>query len=248
MGKQWAFIVLTSLILSAATVQAGFEFNYTVTPGTGALTGNNIFALYAKNDQSGEQLGSKKLLVFDIHIKPLSQSLIFDFQDIDGDSLKDANVSGKNMSESNITGTFLRTGDYANWAIASVKPAMYKGSQGDPVASYLLVGVTDFNLVGLVLGPANAPDATQGLGAFYGAAVVPAGVDVNVSGLVAAEYGGISGTPAPLPGDVVPAADPPTQGPNFNFNFTAQAPAPEPGTLALLGLPAVALIARRRRH
>jgi hypothetical protein len=243
MGKLSVYISVVSVFLFAQSAQAGFDFSYTVTAGTGALAGDNIFALYAKNDQSGEQLGSKKLLVFDIHIKPLSQSLVFDFTDTDGDSLPDANVSGVNMSESNITGTFLRTGAYDKWAIAVAKPATYKGSQGDPVAAY--TGVTDFNLVGLVLGPANAPDATQGLGAFYGAAVVPAGVDVNVSGLVAAEYGGIAGTPAPLPGDNGPAADPPAQGPNFQFNFTAQAP--EPSSIALFGAIAAMFTVRRRR-
>jgi hypothetical protein len=243
MGK-WAFSIVLALILWPMTARAGFDFNYTVTPGTGALAGNNIFALYAYNDQSGEQLGSKKLLVFDIHIKPLSGALVFDYSDVNGDSLPDANVAGYNMTETNITGTFLRTGTYPNFFIAHTSPTPYNSNgTNDPVTAF--TGVTDFNLVGTVLGPSNAPDATTGLGAFYGAAVVPDGVDVSVSGLVAAEYGGISGTPAPLPFDA-PAGAPPTQGPNFNFSFIATAP--EPASLSLLAIGAVAMMSRRQRH
>src|SRR4051812_26958558 len=125
MGKQWAWIIVSSLFLFSGRAQAGFDFNYTVTPGTGALAGDNIFAFYARNDQSGEQLNSKKLLVFDIHFKPASQSLLFDFTDTDGDSLPDANVSGKGMSESNITGTFMRTGPYDLWNAVIVHPSPY---------------------------------------------------------------------------------------------------------------------------
>jgi hypothetical protein len=244
MGKQWVWIIVSSLFLFSGTAQADFDFNYTVTPGTGALAGDNIFTFYARNDQSGEQLGSKKLLVFDIHFKPVSQSLLFDFTDTDGDSLPDANVSGKDMSESNITGTFMRTGTYDNWYIVRSYPSGYlSGGGGNPVTTY--TGVTDFEMIGTVLGPTNAPDATQGLGAFYGGAIVPAGVDINVSGLVAAEYGGISGTPAPLPFDA-PQGAPTEVGPNFNFSFTAQAP--EPGALSLLAIGAVGLISRRKRR
>jgi hypothetical protein len=245
MGKQWVWAGVSSLFLAAGSAQAGFDFNYTVTPGTGALSGNNIFKFYAKNDQSGDQIGSKTLLVFDIHIKPLSQSLLFDVStDVDGDGNPDVNVAGKGMDENNVTGTFLRVGTYDNFAIAVTSPKPYNSAGGaNPIAAY--TNVTDFNLVGLVLGPANAPDATQGLGAFYGAAVVPTGVDVNVAGMVAAEVGGIVGTPSALPADV-PAGAPAGQGPDFFFNFVAQAP--EPGSLTVLGIGGVGLISRRRRR
>lgn len=243
MGKQWVWISVFSSILATASARAGFDFTYTVTPGTGTLTGDNIFKLYARNDQSGEQLNSKKLLALDIHFKPLSGSLIFDFSDADGDSLPDANVGGYQMDENTITGTFMRTGAYQDWFIAHTTPAPYSSKSGNPVSAF--ASVSDLELVGVVLGPANAPDATQGAGAFYGAAVVPAGVDVQIVGLVAAEYGGISGTPAALPGWDDAQGAPPAQGPNFNFDFIAKAP--EPGSLAIVGFGATLLMGRRRR-
>jgi hypothetical protein len=243
MGKQWVWLGVFCSILVTGSAQAGFDFNYTVTPGTGALAGDNIFKLYARNDQAGEQLNSKKLLALDIHFKPVSGSLIFDFSDVDGDSLPDANVGGNQMDENNITGTFMRTGAYKDWFIAHTVPAPYSSKSGNPVTAF--AGVTDLELVGVVLGPNNAPDATQGLGAFYGAAVVPAGVDVDIVGLVAAEYGGISGTPAAIPGTGGPVGAPPSQGPNFHFEFIAQAP--EPATLAMVGMSGVIFLSRRRR-
>ena len=56
-----------ALLLGVApAAHAGFAINYTVTPGVDALAGTNVFRFYAKNDQTGEQLGSKSLLAMEI--------------------------------------------------------------------------------------------------------------------------------------------------------------------------------------
>ena len=246
---------LAALILAPAA-HAGFQFNYTVTPGTGALAGDNIFRFYARNDQTGDQAGSKSLLASDIHFKTQGQPLVFDFRDVNNDSRVDANVSGLGMDESNITGTFMRYGDYADWLTAFVRPVGDRGSSTND-AQVAYGNVTDFNVAGFSAN--KALDATQGLGRFYGAAVVPAGVDVTVVGQVAAEKGSATGTgAAPLdPAELLVAAESTTalvsaeaaaaveQGPFYQFSFTATAP--EPGAITLLAAPALTLLRRRRR-
>jgi hypothetical protein len=246
---------LAALVFSPAA-HAGFQFNYTVTPGTGALAGDNIFRFYAKNDQTGDQAGSKSLLASDIHFKTQSQPLVFDFRDANNDSRIDANVSGRGMDENNITGTFMRFGDYADWQAVYVRPVGNDGSSTNN-AQTAYASVTDFNMVGFSLN--KALDATQGLGRFYGAAVAPAGMDVTVVGQVAAEKGNATGTgAAPLDLAEFLAAESTTslfsaesaaaveQGPFYQFSFTATAP--EPGALCLLALPALTLLRRRRRR
>ena len=246
---------LAALVLSPSA-QAGFQFNYTVTPGTGALAGDNIFRFYAKNDQTGDQAGSKSLLASDIHFKTQGQPLVFDFRDANNDSRIDANVSGRGMDETNITGTFMRFGDYADWQSVYVRPIGNDGSSTNN-AQTAYANVTDFNMAGFSLN--KALDATQGIGRFYGAAVVPAGVDVTVVGKVAAEKGGAAGTgAAPLDAaELLVSADSTTalvsaeaaaaveQGPFYQFSFTATAP--EPSAVCLLAAPALTLLRRRRR-
>src|SRR5258706_3356947 len=100
--------------LVTASAQAGFQFNYTVTEGTGALAGNNIFKFYAKSDQLGEQLNSHLLLAVSARMQSLGQAFKFDLRDVDGDGLDDANIKGLGISENNITGTFIRIGFYAD--------------------------------------------------------------------------------------------------------------------------------------
>ena len=248
---------LAALVLSPSA-HAGFQFNYTVTPGTGTLAGDNVFRFYAKNDQTGDQAGSKSLLASDIHFKTPGQPLVFDFRDANNDSRIDANVSGRDMDENNITGTFMRYGDYADWQAVYVRPIGNDGSSTNN-AQTAYANVTDFNMVGFSAN--KALDATQGLGRFYGAAVVPAGVDVTVVGQVAAEKGNPTGTgagAAPLdPAELLVSAESTTalvsaaaaaveQGPFYQFSFTATAP--EPGALSLLIAPALTLLRRRRRR
>jgi hypothetical protein len=246
---------LAALVLSPLA-QASFQFNYTVTPGTGALAGDNIFRFYAKNDQTGDQAGSKSLLASDIHFKTQGQPLVFDFRDVNNDSRLDANISGRGMDENSITGTFMRYGDYADWQAVYVRPIGNAGSSTNN-AQTAYASVTDFNVAGFSAN--KALDATQGMGRFYGAAVVPTGVDVTVFGQVAAEKGGATGTgAAPLDAaELLVAAESTTalvsaesaaaveQGPFYQFSFTATAP--EPGALTLLVAPALTLLRRRRR-
>ena len=238
--------------LLAAPAWAGFVFNYTVMPGTGALAGKNIFKFYALNDQTGEQLGSKSLLASDIHFQTVGQPLTFDFRDVDNDGRADANVSGLGMDENSVTGTFSRYGTSADWQEVYVRPIGNRGSAtNDATTAY--ANVTDFNITGFSQN--KAIDATQGIGRFYGAAVVPVGTDVHVFGQVAAEKGGVVGTGA-APLDLL-TADPTMsallsaeaaasveQGPLFSFSFVATAP--EPGTLGVLGMIGTVMMARRR--
>jgi hypothetical protein len=241
--------------LMAESAWAGFVFNYTVMPGTGALTGKNIFKFYALNDQTGDQLGSKSLLASDIHFQTVGQPLTFNFRDVDNDERLDANVSGLGMDENNVTGTFNRYGTSADWNEFYVRPVGNRGSAtNDATTAY--ANVTDFNITGFSQN--KALDATQGLGRFYGAAVVPVGTDVHVFGQVAAEKGGVVGTGAALPdGADLLSSDPAMssllsaeaaasveQGAFFPFSFTATAP--EPGTIGILGLAGTLMMARRR--
>jgi hypothetical protein len=257
MKKGFLAVVLVCALM-AESAWAGFVFNYTVMPGAGALAGKNIFKFYALNDQTGEQAGSKALLASDIHFKSLGQPLVFNFRDVDNDEIVDANVSGLGMDETSVTGTFMRYGTSADWQEVFVSPSGNRGSAtNDATSKY--ANVTDFNLAGFSLN--KALDATQGLGRFYGAAVVPAGTDVNVFGRVAAEQGGVVGTgAAPLETSGIDssltdpattsllsaeAASSVTQGSFYNFSFVATAP--EPGTVGIIAVGGMLMMARRRR-
>jgi hypothetical protein len=244
------------LFLSRAS-EAGFVFNYTVTPGVGALAGKNVFRFYARNDQTGEQFGTKALLASDIHFKTQVQPLFFNFRDVDNNELDDANVSGLGMDETTITGTFMRYGTSNDWQEAFVSPSGNRSTATSNAATKY-ANVTDFNMAGFSLN--KALDATQGLGRFYGAAVVAAGTDVTVSGRVAAEAGGVVGTgAAPLESLGIDsliidtgttsllaaeAAASVEQGSFYSFSFVATAP--EPGTVGVLGLAGTLMLARRR--
>jgi hypothetical protein len=250
---------LAVALFLSPSAHAGFVFSYTVMPGAGALAGKDIFKFYARNDQTGEQLGTKALLASDIHFKTAGQPLYFDFRDMDNDERDDANVAGLGMDENTVTGTFMRYGTYNDWQPGFISPSGNRGTATSD-ARIKYANVTDFNVASFSLN--KALDATQGLGRFYGAAVVPAGTDVNVFGRVAAEAGGVVGTgAAPLEAAGIDSsfiADTATtsllaaeaaasveQGAFFNFNFTATA-APEPGTIGVLGLAGTLMMARRR--
>lgn len=254
--KKGKLVVGFACALMAQSALAGFQFNYTVAPGVGPLAGKNIFRFYARNDQTGDQAGSKSLLASDIHFQTQGQPLTFDFRDVDNDGRVDANVSGLGMDETNITGTFNRYGTSADWLEVYVRPVGNRGSATNN-ATVAYANVTDFNITGFSQN--KALDATQGLGRFYGAAVVPAGTDVHVFGQVAAEKGGVVGTGAAalFSGSDLLSTDPGMsallsaetsanveQGPFFPFSFTATAP--EPGTIGVLGLIGTGMMARRR--
>ena len=187
--RRSAILAGASMFALAGGAEAGFAFNYTVTPGTGDLAGKNVFNFYAKNDQKGEQYGSKSLLVMETHFKTQGAPFAFDFRDVDGDLQADANVFGKDFDESNGRSTFMRIGSYPDWI--SVQPAAntYSTKAGaNPQQAY--GNVSDFLVTGFSLN--KALDATQGLGRFFGTAVVAEGVDIHVFGKVAAEVGGIA--------------------------------------------------------
>ena len=230
-----------------------FQFNYTVIPGTGALDGKNIFKFYAFNDQQGQQAGSHALLAMEVHFQTAGQPFSFDFRNTDADTKADANVFGKDFDETNAASTFMRIGSYPDWL--SVLPAAKTFSTAagavDPAANY--ASVTDFVVSGFSIN--KSLDATQGLGRFYGAAVVPTGVDINVVGKVAAEVGGVSGTgAAPIAGislidttsplALAEAAAQVSPGPDYFFSFTATAP--EPGTIGLVATCIAGALMRRR--
>jgi len=255
-------IAVAAVFALAGTARAGFTFNYTVTPGAGDLAGKNVFNLYAKNDQKGEQYGSKSLLVMEVHFKTQGTPFTFDFRDTDGDAQADANVFGKDFDDANGRSTFMRIGSYPEWL--SVLPATntYSTKAGaNPQQSYS--NVSDFLVSGFSMN--KALDATQGMGRFFGTAVVPDGVDINVFGKVAAEVGGIAEpgteTGSLAKGDATLAAmmeeewdravargaprAPTSPGPDFHFNFVAVAP--EPSGLLAMGLAAVVMGRRRGR-
>lgn len=263
--KMWMVGVL-ACALSSASARAGFQFNYTVTAGTGALDGKNIFAFYAKNDQIGEQLNTHYLLAISATMQSLGGPFTFDFRDVDHDGIADANILGDGIAQNNITGTFVRIGLTRDWdggvPDAGIKPAKPYSRSGNPAAfnSILSWGLDGANLA--VNTNPTPLEAAQGLGCFFGAAVVPVGSDVKVFGRLAAEKGGaVVGGEAPelasfddpslsqigAPSDLAPviAAAGLESGNFIPFSFTATA-APEPGTLGLLAVSALGLFRRRR--
>jgi hypothetical protein len=249
---------VAAVLSLAGVAEAGFQFTYTVTEGTGPLAGKNVFRFYTRNDQTGEQAGTTSLLAMEVTFESLGGPLGFDFRDIDGDGAADANVPGFGIHDANPTATYLRIGNPAD--MQTVLPRDHlsdtngdKTPDRDPVPAYQNrseVTLTGFNL--------NRIDATQGDGLLYGVAVVPLGSDVKVEGKVAAEKGGIIETGAPLtlsravaeygwtglPEGGVGAA-PAEPGPDFRFSFVAVAP--EPSGLLVMGLCAMALGRRRVR-
>jgi hypothetical protein len=251
--------------LMTGSARAGFQFNYTVTSGTGALEGTNIFKFYAKNDQTGEQLNTHLLLGVSGTMQSLGGgAFTFDRRDVDGDGLVDANVKGLGISESNITGSFMRIGLYSDWdlgvpevSILPAKPFTKTGGNPSAFNSTLSWGLDGVNLAANT-NPSTL-EAAQGLGAFFGAAVVPAGSDVKVSGRLAAEKGGVViGGSAPLPSDPealvgagispelnsIIAASNLEVGTFVPFSFTATAP--EPGTIGLMASCVAGALMRRR--
>src|SRR4051812_16872835 len=108
--KKGALAIGFACALLAGPAWAGFQFNYTITSGTGALEATNVFKFYAKNDQTGEQLNTHLLLGVSGIMQSLGGPFAFDRRDIDGDGLNDVNVKGSGISESNITGSFMRIG------------------------------------------------------------------------------------------------------------------------------------------
>jgi hypothetical protein len=251
--------------LVTGSARAGFQFNYTVTSGTGALEGTYIFKFYAKNDQTGEQLNTHLLLGVSGTMQSLGGAFTFDRRDIDGDGLNDVNVKGSGISESNITGSFMRIGLFSDWDLGvpenSILPAKPYSKNGNPSA---FNSTTSWGLDGVNLAANTNPstlEAAQGLGAFFGAAVAPAGSDVKVSGRLAAEKGGVViGGSAPLPSDPaalvgtgispelssIIAASNLEVGTFVPFSFTATAP--EPGTLSVMGICTIGALLRRRRR
>jgi hypothetical protein len=258
MGKGLIGLSAAALVLGlSGNAHAGFQFNYTITPGTGPLAGKNVFNFYARNDQQGGQAGSKGLIAIDAHFVA-SQAFTFDLRDVDADGLTDVNVFGIGFDQTNAGSTFMRLGGEAKWFGVLPKDSVYRTGGGAVNPAQNFANVTDFRGVGIIQGGnTDVLDATQGLGLYYGTAVVPAGVDVNVNGQVAAEKGSIVGTPSePLDGDGSVRADGNewpilagapsglTQGPDFFFNFTATAP--EPAALGVIGAAALGLTTRRR--
>lgn len=251
----WAGVLV--VLTLGGTARAGFQFNYTLTSGTGALAGKNVFNFYAKNDQQGGQAGSKGLIAIEAHFVA-SQAFTFDLSDVDADGLTDVNVFGKGFDQTNAASTFMRLGSFAKWFGVLPKDNLYRTGGGAVNPAQNFANVTDFRAVGAIQGGnTDVLDATQGLGLYYGTAVVPVGVDVTVNGMVAAEKGDIVGTPAAPPEDggtflsgewelALRAQEQSglTQGPNFPFNFTAAAP--EPATLGVIGAAALGLLTRRR--
>jgi hypothetical protein len=261
MKKGFALAGVASVLLMSANVsEAGFKLNYTVAAGTGSLAGKNIFSFYAKNDQTGEQAGTKLLLAMDMHFKIASQSFTFDFRDNDRDGLPDANVFGKGFDQTNAAATFLRFGSSDDWSGVWPSTTTYSTAEGaNPTVSY--AAVTDFNVAGFSQNRTH--DATVGLGLFFGAAVVPAGLDVHAFGQMGAEKGGgVVAGPSLAPDAPLEL----TAGPEATAAFLSAeaaatveqgkfvpvdvvATAPEPGTFGLLGVvTGAALGARRRRR
>jgi hypothetical protein len=253
MRKGWILTAVAVVALFAGRSQAGFVFTYTVEPTTIQGSLKNVFKFYARNDQQGDQAGSKSLLAISVHLKPQGQPLAFNFQDLNGDGIVDADVSGKDQSSGNVTGSFVRVGSYADWLPVWVRP---QGDQsgGGFVPTTAYSNVTDLWIEGFSQN--KALDATVAPGQFYAAAVAPLGVNIDVVGMVAAEKGGIAST---LTGETVQQmvenegvslefATQLTQnlevGPNFSFSFTAVAP--EPSGVGLVALAGAGVLARRR--
>ena len=223
-------------------------------PGSGSLAGKNVFSFYAKNDQTGPQAGSHTLLAMEIHFTTTDgKPFTFDFRDIDGDAKADANIAGSGYDQTNPAATFMRFGSYSEWLTALPLDADYKTSAGaNPTQKY--GNLNDFYMVGFSLN--QALDATQGIGRFFGAAVVPDGTDIRVTGLMGAEQGtggGVGSAPLELlaePGRTAllaaEAAANVTPGPRVPVDLVARAP--EPGLVGMLGAASLISMATRRRR
>lgn len=258
--RMGATVASAVLLCAAQAAWAGFTFNYTVGPNVVA-PGTNIFRFYAKNDQQGSQTGTQTLMGVSARMQSLGGPFRFDFIDVDGDGLPDANVNGVGMSEADVRGTFIRIGNRLDWFVPwqSLVPAngfTNTGLGGNPSAfnSTLLWGLDGVNLTANQKPPLL--DATTGLGCFFGAAIVPDDTDVQVSGLIAAENGAVvSGlTSDSTVASIVPyesydsqPSEPAGSDPSAWYAFDFIAYAPEPGTLGIMVVGAMTFLARRRR-
>jgi hypothetical protein len=269
MKKRWFLALAAMFFVSGLHAHAGFVFTYTVDQAQVQGQLRNVFRFYARNDQQGDQAGSKSLLAISVHLKPVGLPLVFNFQDLDGDTVPDADVFGKDQTVAAITGSFVRVGTHDDWLAAWVRPVGDRSKNTGLVPTTAYANVTDLWIEGFSQN--KALDATAAPGQFYAAAVAPLGVDINVVGKVAAEKGGIVSTLDPADpltpqqladqegitlelatliaqqgaGPSAAAADGEI-GSFYDFSFTAQAP--EPSTTALLAAGAAGLLSRRRRR
>jgi hypothetical protein len=230
--------VSANAAITATTGQGSLPGTFAAeyTPGTGALTGFDIFRLYALVVPTGTETGATGLQSVDATVTtPANQK--FKFGDFDFDGINDADVFGRTSTSATTNtatvGTFLRIGTAANGfsgsfnAVTVTPPGANSGDNlGDPTTNYSAVKA--FRVAGFNSAPdTNGVGGNGGKGALFGIVVVPHNAALTSQGQVIANLAAEKGSPAVLTYDLL---------------------VPEPTSLSLLGLGVVGLLARRRRQ
>jgi hypothetical protein len=213
---------------SASIVSNGAEY----TPGTGALSGFDIFRLFALVIPTGSEAGATGLQSIDVTVTT-QENQRFKFGDFDFDGTNDADVFGRTSASATTNtatvGTFLRVGTAANGfsgsfnAVTVLPPGANSGDNlGDPTTNYS--AVKSFRVAGFNSTPdPNGLGGNGGRGALYGIVVVPH--TAFGGGHVVANLAADKGNPVTLSFDLLP----------------------EPTSLGLISVGVIGVLGRRRR-
>jgi hypothetical protein len=240
-----AAIVSGAMTLSAS---AAFVVTETITPGTSGLAGFDIHRYFAAFDPTTSDealagangLQSVKVTLTTLFAPgdtttPSTTNFKFKFTDLDFDGENDADVNGNTISDTvgrtnnSTIGTFARVNPISSFSVQALSPAGARSdtnSDGTPdtIPTDNYAAVKNFRVEGFSQNPPAGPgyDASAkstGPGALFAVAIVPTGKAVRAQGALSPDKGGVT-----------------------NFDTV-----PEPTTLGLLGIGAVAAMARRRR-
>ena len=229
---------LVALVLSAGSANAAIMINVDQAGGTGALSGFDIFRIFANLTPTGTEAGATGIQSIDgtVDTSASNTNLKFKFADLDlgSDQVNDADVIGKTMpgnvatTNTNTVGTFFRTGGASSFNIVKVVPSNWDSdpdqdgtSDFNPPVDYS--SVKNFRVVGFNPTPdASGIGGNGGKGALIGLVVVPH----------------TSSFPEAL-ATINVAAD---KGVAYQFIT----PFPEPTSFGLVEVSAMGLLARRR--
>jgi hypothetical protein len=244
-------LLIAAVLSGTMTISASAAFivDVTITPGTGALNGFDIWRFFASfhPTYSDEALAGASGLAsarVTLTTLPSTQNFKFKFMDLDLDGESDADVNGATIPDSvartstTSVGTMIRVNPVRTFSVYALSPTGAKSdtnSDGTPdtFPSQNYASVKSFSVDGLSHDPdtdrpgfdasAKTANAGQpGAGALFAIAVVPTGTVVRAEGQLSPDKGSVS---------------------NFDINGLL----PEPTTLGLFSVGAVGLLAGRRR-
>jgi hypothetical protein len=232
MTSRTTIVGILALALTPVSADAGITISPFAesAPGTGALSGFDIFRIYARLDPSGPESGATGIQSIDMTVDTPNLNMRFKFSDFDLDGVNDADILGKTSTtpttNTSSVGTFIRVGGPASFNLVTVVPAgPNSGTNGtDPSANY--AAVKQFRVAGFNATPdGSAIGGNGGKGALIAVVVIPHAAD-EFSATVLINL----------------AAD---KGVAYTF---FEPLTPEPTSSGLLLLSAMGLQARRRRR